>query len=179
MNVHSSQEVCPWNVRFAEVAAERDYAARLAWEAEWGRDPSDPDGDGPTEAVIPTTDGSALVDFMRMNEDEWDAYTRGSAMRRAGYGGLMRKLTIALGNWLAASDTLDPEAVGELVAESAAWMRTDRIGDAPMVRRVHKLIRVALGHYEASRDAVAALAERRFVHPGGPGHRRGQKLDGR
>ncbi len=32
------QEVCPWNVRFAEVAAERDYAAREAWEAEWDRE---------------------------------------------------------------------------------------------------------------------------------------------
>jgi len=31
---HSSQKVCPWNQRFAEVAAERDYTARDAWEAE-------------------------------------------------------------------------------------------------------------------------------------------------
>jgi len=31
---HICQEVSPWNVRFAEVAAERDYAA-WAWEAEW------------------------------------------------------------------------------------------------------------------------------------------------
>ena len=125
------QEVCPWNVRFAEVAAERDYAAREAWEAEWDADPDDPDADGLTEAVIPTTDGPALVDLMRMSEGEWDAYTRGSAMRRAGYGGLMRNVAIALGNWLAASDTPYPEAVGELVAalsdedpvvaEAAAW----------------------------------------------------------
>jgi epoxyqueuosine reductase QueG len=111
----------------------------------WDRDPTDgdvsaetseddtssDDDDGPTEAVIPTTDGPALVALMRMSEDEWDAYTRGSAMRRAGYAGLRRNLAIALGNWLAASDTPDPEAVGELVAalsdedpvvaEAAAW----------------------------------------------------------
>jgi epoxyqueuosine reductase QueG len=142
------QEVCPWNVRFAEVAAERDYAHRPAWEAEWDRDPADPgdddvsaetseddtsddDDDGPTEATIPTTDGPALVDLMRMSEDEWDAYTRGSAIRRAGYSGLRRNVAIAIGNWLAGSDTPDPEAVGELVAalsdedrvvaEAAAW----------------------------------------------------------
>jgi epoxyqueuosine reductase len=87
--------------------------------------------DGPTEAVIPSTDGPALVDLMRMSEDEWDAYTRGSAMRRAGYAGLRRNVAIALGNWLAESDTPDPEAIGQLVAalsdddpavaEAAAW----------------------------------------------------------
>jgi epoxyqueuosine reductase QueG len=123
--------VCPWNQRFAAVAVERDYAARPAWEAEWDRDLSDPDDDGLTEAVIPTTDGPALVDLMHMSEDEWDAYTRGSAMRRAGYSGLRRNVAIALGNWLAVCDTPDPEAVGELVAalsdedpvvaEAAAW----------------------------------------------------------
>ena len=52
-------------------------------------------------------------------------------MRRAGYSGLRRNVAIALGNWLAASHTPDPEAVGELVAalsdqdpvvaEAAAW----------------------------------------------------------
>lgn len=118
-------------MRFAEVAAERDYANRPAWEAEWDRDLDDPDDDGPTEAVIPTTDGPALVDLILMSEDEWDAYTRGSAMRRAGYSGLRRNVAIALGNWLAGSDKPDPEAVGELVAalsdedpvvaEMAAW----------------------------------------------------------
>ena len=128
---HSSQEVCPFAQKFSVVAPESDYAARPSWEAEWDRDPSDPDDDGPTDAVIPTTDGPALVDLMRMSEDEWDAYTRGSAMRRAGYSGLRRNVAIALGNWLAASDATDPEAVGVLVAalsdedpvvaEAAAW----------------------------------------------------------
>jgi ferredoxin len=143
------QEVCPWNVRFAEVAAETGLCcaaglggrvgrrprrprrrrphrgghshhgragARRPYEHERGRvgrvhagvghaaggvrraaaecggetisvapigDPDDPDDHGPTEATIPTTDGPTLVDLMRMSEDEWDAYTRGSAMRRA------------------------------------------------------------------------------------------------
>jgi epoxyqueuosine reductase len=68
---------------------------------------------------------------MRMSEDEWDAYTRGSAIRRAGYSGLRRNVAIAIGNWLAGSATPDPEAIGEVVealsdedaavAEAAAW----------------------------------------------------------
>ena len=117
--------------KFSVVAAERHYAARPSWEAEWDADPDDPDDEGPTEAVIPTTDGPALVDLMRMSQDEWDAYTRGSAMRRAGYSGLRRNVAIALGNWLARADEPDGEAIGVLlgalehddpvVAETAAW----------------------------------------------------------
>lgn len=150
------QEVCPWNRRFAEVAAERGYGAREAWEAEWeGEDdsaetcpgaeagPGDADAadvsaetpddihgtaagppakaaasddDDRSGALIPTTDGPSLLALVRMSEDEWDAYTRGSAMRRAGYGGLRRNVAIALGNWLATSDAPDPDAIGELVA---------------------------------------------------------------
>ena len=122
------QEVCPWNLRFASVASESDYAARPAWEAVWDREEDD---EGPAEAVIPTTDGPALVDLIKMSEDEWDAYTRGSAMRRAGYAGFQRNVAVALGNWLAGSDTPDGEALGALlgaleeedrvVAETAAW----------------------------------------------------------
>jgi HEAT repeat protein len=68
---------------------------------------------------------------MRMSEDDRDAHTRGSAMRRAGYSGLRRSVGIAMGSWLSVSDAPDPEAVGELVAapsdedapiaEAAAW----------------------------------------------------------
>jgi epoxyqueuosine reductase len=125
------QECCPFVQKFSRVADEPDYAAREAWEAEWDRDRDDEDDDGPTEAVIPTTDGPTLVALLRMSEDEWDAFTRGSAIRRAGYNGLRRNVAIALGNWLSTGDTPDPDAVGELVAalsdedaavaEAAAW----------------------------------------------------------
>jgi len=161
------QEVCPWNVRFAEVAAERGYAAREAWEAEWEAEDvylatleelaevrSDPlrgsgqgplvsaetsaHDDGPTRALIPTTDAPALTALMRMSEEEWDAYTRGSALRRAGYAGFRRNVAIAIGNWLATGEAPEPDAVGELVAalsdedrvvaEAAAWaLRRTRI----------------------------------------------------
>lgn len=52
-------------------------------------------------------------------------------MRRAGSAGLRRNVAVALGNWLAALDAPDPEAVEELtaamtdenevVAEAAGW----------------------------------------------------------
>ena len=150
---HISQEVCPFAQKFSRVPEEADYAPRPAWEAEWDRDPGDPDDpddDGLTEAVIPTTDGPALVDLMRMSVDEWDAYTRGSAMRRAGYAGLRRNVAIALGNWLAGIDAPDPEAVGELVAalsdedpvvgEAAAWA-LGQIADPFIHRRPPGVIR--------------------------------------
>jgi hypothetical protein len=140
---HISPEVCPENERFAEVAAERDYAARPARIAENSGQAAasalmlggDGDGDGgedvsaetwdggdgagavPSAARVPTTDGLALVDLMRMSEDDRDAFARGSALRRAGYAGLRRNVAIAPGSWLAGPEVPGPDAVGELVAE--------------------------------------------------------------
>lgn len=68
VNRQNTQEVCPFTRKFSRVADEPDYAPRPAWEAEWDRDPDD---DALAEATIPTTDGPALVDLMRMSEDEW------------------------------------------------------------------------------------------------------------
>ncbi|HSJ10408.1 MAG TPA: HEAT repeat domain-containing protein, partial [Longimicrobiales bacterium] len=34
-----------------------------------------------------------------MTYEEWDEWTRGSAIRRAGYAGLKRNVAVALGNW--------------------------------------------------------------------------------
>jgi epoxyqueuosine reductase len=68
------QEVCPWNQRFARVAREAAYAARAG------------------------TDGPPLTELAAMDEAAWDAFTRGSALRRAGYAGLRRNVTVALGN---------------------------------------------------------------------------------
>jgi epoxyqueuosine reductase len=68
---------------------------------------------------------------MRMTREEWDLWTRGSAIRRAGYAGFKRNVAVALGNWLAAVDEPPEEAVAvlrdalgdesELVREHAAW----------------------------------------------------------
>lgn len=71
------------------------------------------------------------MDLVHMSAGAWDAYTRGSAIRREDYGGLRRDLAIALDNWLSHFQGVGPGrcrgAAGalsdddEVVAESAAW----------------------------------------------------------
>jgi epoxyqueuosine reductase len=68
---------------------------------------------------------------MRMTREEWDRWTRGSAIRRAGYAGLKRNVALALGNWLASVDEPADGAVAvlrdaledeePLVREHARW----------------------------------------------------------
>jgi uncharacterized protein YecE (DUF72 family) len=48
---------------------------------------------------IPSTTLPSLASLMRMTYEEWDEWTRGSAIRRAGYAGLRRNVAVALGNW--------------------------------------------------------------------------------
>ena len=77
-----------------------------------------------------------LVQLMRMTREEWDLYTRGSAMRRAGYEGLKRNAAVALGNVLArgerpagAVEALEAAlAEGDLIAEHAAWALQQKAG---------------------------------------------------
>ena len=67
------QLVCPWN-KFAVPSSEADFAPRH------------------------DLDVALLVDLFRWSETDWDASTRGSALRRAGYEGWLRNLAVALGN---------------------------------------------------------------------------------
>ena len=82
---------------------------------------------------LPGTDSPSLVELLRvaLDPEAWDAFTRGSAIRRAGRAGLARNLCVALGNWLASVD--EPPEAGvavlrealedpePLVREHAAW----------------------------------------------------------
>ena len=95
------QEVCPWNVKFAEPAEEPAYGA--------GRD----------------TDGPELIELMGLTDEEFSAVFSGSPVKRAKRRGLLRNVAVALGNWgsrdavpalTAALD--DPEP---LVRGHAAW----------------------------------------------------------
>jgi epoxyqueuosine reductase len=70
---------------------------------------------------------------MAMDEPAWDAFTRGSAIRRAGFAGFRRNVAVALGNWgseaaLPALGTAldDPHPI---VRGHAAWA-LGRIGTA-------------------------------------------------
>lgn len=66
-----------------------------------------------------------------MPREQWDVWTRVSAIRRAGYAGFKRNVAVAIGNWLASVDTPPDEAVAvlrqaledpePLVREHAAW----------------------------------------------------------
>jgi epoxyqueuosine reductase len=89
-------------------------------------------GAGSSRATsLPGTAAPSLVELMHMSYEEWDVWTRGSAIRRAGYTGFRRNVAVAMGNWLAGLDELPEEAVAvlrgalededPLVREHAAW----------------------------------------------------------
>lgn len=95
------QEVCPWNMKFAEGSTEPAYAAG------------------------PDTDGPALVNLMRLTEEEFGTRFSGSPVKRARRRGLLRNVAVALGNWgskdavpalVAAMDDEEP-----LIRGHAAW----------------------------------------------------------
>jgi epoxyqueuosine reductase len=83
---HTSQEVCPWNRRFATPAEEPAYAAG------------------------PDTDGPSLVELMGLSQDEFSSVFPGSPVKRAKRRGFLRNVAVALGNWGS------PEAVPVLTA---------------------------------------------------------------
>ncbi len=95
------QVTCPWN-RYARPTAEPDFAPRN------------------------NLDSTSLLELYAWSEQEFDARTCGSAIRRAGYDGWLRNISVALGNAdfrdtiLAALKRrlLDSSA---LVSEHVAW----------------------------------------------------------
>ncbi|MCP5151542.1 MAG: tRNA epoxyqueuosine(34) reductase QueG [Chromatiales bacterium] len=95
------QLVCPWN-RFARSARLPDLAPRGGLDA------------------------PALTDLMAWDEAEFDARTRGSALRRVGHTGWLRNVAVALGN--APPSTAAREALAAradhhsaMVREHVAW----------------------------------------------------------
>src|SRR5690606_8296144 len=69
------QEVCPFTRKFSVPTAEADFK--------------------PREGTV----APALVELVALSREEWDRRFRGSAIRRAGYAGLLRSVAVALGNW--------------------------------------------------------------------------------
>ena len=116
------QEVCPFNDRFAVSATEPGYSARRPGERPVGVEPEGPEA---SRGTHPGTDGPPLVDLMAMDESDWEAFSRGSAIRRAGRAGFLRNVAVALGNW--GSIQAIPALVGglsdpdPLVRGHAAW----------------------------------------------------------
>ena len=101
------QEVCPWNQRGRRAipADPLGLRARLAPRAEW-RAP-------------------ALAWVLELSEAEWRAATRGTALRRTGYRGLLRNALVAAGNTrdrsLAPLVQRHCEGGDPLLAEHARW----------------------------------------------------------
>ncbi|MDH3271014.1 MAG: tRNA epoxyqueuosine(34) reductase QueG [Gemmatimonadota bacterium] len=120
------QEVCPFNARFATETEEPRYAARGPGQRPFGVEP-----ESPSVGSHPGTDFPELVDLMGMNREDWDAFSRGSAIRRAGYEGFLRSVAVAIGNWLSGRDPVPSAAVealglalrheSPLVRGHAAW----------------------------------------------------------
>ncbi len=91
------QEVCPWNGgKFVQITSEPDFSSR--WTPE-----------GMRPGSLPSTDAPSLIELMGMDEAAWDAFSRGSPIRRAKRAGFLRNAAVALGNWGS------PEAVPVLV----------------------------------------------------------------
>jgi epoxyqueuosine reductase len=100
---------------------------------------------------------------MRMTQEEWDVWTRGSAIRRAGYAGFKRNVAVAIGNWMAAADERPEEAVavlGEaledeepLVRAHSAWA-LGQVGSAGA--RAALSSRAAVESAESVRSELAA-----------------------
>ncbi|MEX1257803.1 MAG: tRNA epoxyqueuosine(34) reductase QueG [Gemmatimonadota bacterium] len=122
------QEACPFNLRFGEEPGDPGYAAREPGEPPAGVEPVGVGGRSQGDAkrpLHPGTKAPGLVELMRMDEAAWDAFTRGSAIRRAGYAGFRRNIAVALGNW-GAEDVVPPltDALADphpLVRGHAAW----------------------------------------------------------
>ncbi len=138
------QEVCPFNERFAAETAEPGYAARGPGERPVGVEPeggargrAGPGAregrraPGAAEAGHPGTRAPRLSELMAMTREQWADFSRGSAIRRAGYAGFRRNVAVAMGNWLAGLDEPPGEALAvlasvlgdeePLVREHAAW----------------------------------------------------------
>ncbi|HEX6133727.1 MAG TPA: tRNA epoxyqueuosine(34) reductase QueG [Longimicrobiales bacterium] len=87
------QEVCPFTGKFSAPSSEPSFAARGPAEPPVGVEKLGSDG------WHPGTASPSLIDLMSMDEAAWEAFSRGSALRRAGRSGFRRNVAVALGNW--------------------------------------------------------------------------------
>ena len=115
----------------------------------------------------------SLAALMGMTYDEWDLWTRGKALRRAGYAGFRRNVAVALGNWgdeaavpvlVAALEDADP-----LVRGHAAWA-LGRIGSASSVAALEKALSTETDRAVTVeiKDAMAAASSTSVAERGLP-----------
>jgi epoxyqueuosine reductase len=116
------QEVCPWNRHIPETSEPRFR---------------------PRDDVT----GAELIELMRMSRAEWDVWTRGSAIRRAGYAGFKRNVAVALGNWLGSTEEPPQEPVGVLI---------EALHDEEPLVRGHAAWGLGRTPFKAARAALSA-----------------------
>ena len=90
------QLVCPWN-KYAQATQEGDFEVRQR------------------------LDCVALLELLSWGAEEFERYSRGSAIRRVGYFGWLRNVFVALGNEACSSDivrALEDKALRERASES-------------------------------------------------------------
>src|SRR5690606_4256154 len=75
------QEVCPYSRKFSRPTSELAFSPRGPGEPPPGVERL------PSDAWHPGTAAPSLVDLMSMDEAAWEAFSRGSALRRAGRAG--------------------------------------------------------------------------------------------
>jgi epoxyqueuosine reductase len=113
------QDVCPFNRKFSPPTSEPSFAARGPGAPPAGVEPR------LSDKWHPGTDSPSLLALMDLDNAGWDAYSRGSAIRRAGRSGFLRNVAVALGNWgsPAAVPALARALAREdpLVRQHAAW----------------------------------------------------------
>jgi epoxyqueuosine reductase len=139
------QEVCPWNsAKFVQLTTVADFDGRER-DRKRKRKRRREEQEQQEQRELPGTTLPSLISLMAMTYEEWDEWTQGSAIRRAGYAGLRRNVAVALGCWGSG------EAVPVLV---------EALADAEPLVRGHA--GWALGEIP-SPSASAALAERLAV----------------
>lgn len=130
------QEVCPWNLRFAEPAAEEAFAPRAGLD------------------LSPLTELAA--ELLLLDEDGFRARFRRSPIKRAKREGFLRNLCVALGNQIV--------ALGSGQATSSADVHAREVDTALSVLElaladIHPLVRGhaawALGEHSGERACLA------------------------
>ena len=149
------QEVCPFNRKFSRPASEPAFDPRGPGEPPPGVERL------PSDGWHPGTAAPSLVDLMSMDESGWEAFSRGSALRRAGRAGFRRNVAVALGNWgdesavpSLRSGLFDPSP---LVRSHSAWA-LGRIGSTAAVAALTEALSTETDQ-EVIEEIEAALAE--------------------
>jgi epoxyqueuosine reductase len=124
------QEVCPYTRKFSRPSSEPAFTARGPGEAPFGVQLEA----GPPRSH-PGTASPSLIELLEtaLDEEAWDSFSRGSAIRRSGRAGFARNVCVGLGNWgspeavpVLSRALSDPEP---LVRAHAAWA-LGRVGSA-------------------------------------------------